>query len=1143
MIRRFLQAMALLLLPVLAQGQVKMLRHPAYSKGKVAFSYLGDIWIANENGSGVERLTVNNARDQFPRFSPDGQWVAFSSNREGNYDVFVIASAGGEPRQLTFHSADDNVVGWTPDGKNIVFSSTRGNGAFPSVATLWQVPAAGGIERAIDTDWGAWASYSPDGSKLAFQRHPSVWSRKHYRGAYAADVWVEDLASRKFTRLGDEDYHGNMFWPMYGLNGEIFFVSNELPSEKTIKPGSPEVMKSENNIWKISDKGGKPVQVTHHTDGNLFFPSISADGKVIVYEDNFGIWKLDTSSGKSSEIHIDVKSDFKENKTELVTLTNEAEGFSLSPSNKRAAIAVHGEIFTIPTDQGALQRVTETPWKEHSPHWSPNGKWIAFVSDRTGREEIYISDELGKNLKKITDADCDKSAIVWAADSKTFLWTGTDHKLHNVDLDTLKDDILASSPGGNIGEPQFSPDGKWISYSKADSLLRTHVWVKELASGQEHMVTGEQFMTSRGAKWTPDGKKLLFLGGQGGSNGIASTGGRGTSLLYSMAFTPFEKDPNDHDINTEAQAEADAAATAATGGGGRGGRGGAGAAAVPTNVQVKIVWDGIERRITQVTTMAGVQSVTPSPDGHTYLFSAGGAAGAAAPAADAAAAGPGMYTIADDGSRLTHLNTTVTDNAAAGRGRGGRGGGGGFGGGGEATWARDGRSIYFMQGGGLFSLAIPAGGAAAADTAPAAAAATGGGRGGRSGSGGAAAAATATATGPGPRRIVFSVRMELDIPAERRQVFEEAWRVMKNRFYDANMHGANWAANKDTYESLLPYIADTEELHNLIMEMIGDMNASHTGISAGGLIPGRVNQEERVQTRYPGFDMEPDASGFYKVSYIYKKGPADHDYVKLATGNYILAVNDKDLKTTDNYWKLFNILPGRKFEFLVNSKPTTDGAWTVSLDPLTSAAQSNLAYDRWVADRKAQVDALSNNQIGYLHIKAMDAPSLAKFQEDLLENQDKRALIIDERFNGGGGIDQELLAILNQRKAYQSTRNRDSLDVKRPAQAFFGPLAVLQNERSASDAEMFPEGIRELGLGKIVGVPTMGAVIGTGSFTLMDGSVLRTPGSGVYTSSGQNMENFGVPPDFYSDNTPPDFLSHHDRQIEKAVEVLKGEMK
>jgi tricorn protease len=366
---------------------------------------------------------------------------------------------------------------------------------------------------------------------------------------------------------------------------------------------------------------------------------------------------------------------------------------------------------------------------------------------------------------------------------------------------------------------------------------------------------------------------------------------------------------------------------------------------------------------------------------------------------------------------------------------------------------------------------------------------------------------------------------------------------MKNRFYDAKMHGADWTGAKDKYESLLPYIADTEELHNVIMEMIGDMNASHTGVSAGGQIPGRLPQDERVQTRYPGFEMEPDASGFFKVSHIYRKGPADHDYVKLSVGDFILGVNDKEMKTSENYWKLFNILPGRKFEFLVNSKPTTDGAWMVSLDPLTATAQADLRYDRWVDERKAMVKALSGGQIGYLHIKAMDAPSLAKFQLELAENQDKKALIIDERFNGGGGIDQELLEILNQRIPYQSTRGRDSLDVKRPAQAFFGPLAVLQNERSASDAEMFPAGVRDLKLGKIIGVPTMGAVIGTGSFTLMDGSVLRTPGAGVYLANGQNMENYGVPPDILIDNTPADFLAGHDRQIEKAVETLKEQMK
>jgi tricorn protease len=286
-----------------------------------------------------------------------------------------------------------------------------------------------------------------------------------------------------------------------------------------------------------------------------------------------------------------------------------------------------------------------------------------------------------------------------------------------------------------------------------------------------------------------------------------------------------------------------------------------------------------------------------------------------------------------------------------------------------------------------------------------------------------------------------------------------------------------------------------------------------------------------------------DTPGYYKVSYIYRKGPADHEYVKLAAGNYILAVNGKELKTSENYWKLFNIMPEKKFEFGVNSKPSMDGSWTINLEPLNTAAQSDLEYARWVDDRADMVKKLSNGDIGYLHIKAMDAPSLAKFERDLADNRDKKALIIDERFNGGGGIDQELLEILNQRKPYQSSRGRDSLDVTRPSQAYFGSMVVLQNERSASDAEMFPDGFRALGLGKLVGMPTMGAVIGTGSFTLMDGSALRTPGSGVTLDNGQNMENYGVPPDFMVDNTPADFLTGHDRQVEKAIEVLKGEMK
>jgi len=385
MVRNALLIAALCVIPTVSQAQVKLLRHPTYSKGKVAFSYLGDIWIANEDGSQVQRLTDNKARDIYPRFSPDGASIAFSSNREGNDDVYVIPVSGGKPRQLTFHSANDTVLGWSPDGKKILFSSGRAKGAFPSVSTLWEVSVEGGIEQPLPTDWGYAGSYSPDSKKLAFMRHPSVWTRKHYRGAYAADLWVMDVAAKSFVKLGDPDYKGNYLWPMYGANGDIYFVADRTANEKNIKYGGPAVMQSVNNIWKISERGGNPQQVTRHTDGNLFFPSISADRKTIVYEDNFGIWKLDVGSGKSTEIVIDVKSDVKENDTELVTFSSETDSFHLSPSNRRAAVVTHGEIFSIATDRGEPQRVSETPWRDQDARWSPDGKWIAYVSDRTGR--------------------------------------------------------------------------------------------------------------------------------------------------------------------------------------------------------------------------------------------------------------------------------------------------------------------------------------------------------------------------------------------------------------------------------------------------------------------------------------------------------------------------------------------------------------------------------------------------------------------------------------------------------------------------------------------------------------------------------------------------------------------------------------
>jgi tricorn protease len=378
-------------------------------------------------------------------------------------------------------------------------------------------------------------------------------------------------------------------------------------------------------------------------------------------------------------------------------------------------------------------------------------------------------------------------------------------------------------------------------------------------------------------------------------------------------------------------------------------------------------------------------------------------------------------------------------------------------------------------------------------------------------------------------------RVEVNHRAERKQVFNEAWRVMKHRFYAADMHGVDWGKIKGVYEPLLDHVGDRDELHDLISMMIGELNASHTGISGGG------RDFAQPQMRYPGFEMEADKSGCYRVTHVYRHGPADKDYVKMKVGDYVLAVDGQELKAGDNYWRLYTAAPGTRLELLVNAKPQKEGAWTTKITPVSSFQHVTLQYEKWVADRRALVERRGNGKIGYLHIRQMSESSLRQFERDLARLHDKEALVIDQRFNPGGGIDQELLQILGQRQ-YQYTRVRDSVQVRRPLRGFFGPMVVMANERSTSDAEVFPDGFRTLKLGKIVGVTTYGAVIGTGGYRLMDGSMIRTPSAGLWNVGGKNLENYGVPPDVYVDNTPEDFFKGRDAQLEKAVEVLQEEL-
>ena len=1112
-------------------GEVKFARHPDYRDGKLVFSFAGDLWLLPVNAATPTRLTANRARATHPRFSPDGKWIAFSSNRYGGTDVFVMPAEGGEARRLTFRAAGDTVVGWSRDSSRVIFTSARGL-LYPGIPNLYEIPVAGGLEQPIPTDWGYWGSYSPDGRKFAYNRHPMVWSRKHYRGSYAADLWVLDVDTKTSRKILDadlpDDMKPNNLWPMYA-NGFIYFVSDR---DVMAKAGSREALRSKNNIWRVAEYGGKPEQVTRHTTGSLFWPALSSDGKTIVYEEDFGIWKLDLASGETGEIKINLSVDDKENTHETLTVEGEADSFHLSPSTKRAVISTHGELFTIATDKGDVRRLTRTPGaRETQPRWSPDGKWIAFVSDHSGREEVWLCDERGGQQRRISDSDTPKGQIDWAPDSQALLYTGGDKKLYTYRLDTGRTAVLASGEvlgfgGSAISSPRWSPDGKWVSYTKSGETLLPHVSVVAAEGGPEHRITDSDVYSDSNAVWTPDGKRLVYLAGGDVSN--IGQAGRSTAQIYTVALTPEDSDPLSQGVDSEEEAaKAERSGRKFPGNRPRRPPGDAAPDAAddaeppartpPKKVEVKIDFEGIGRRARQLTRSGDtVSGLAVAPDSNTVAFVTSGTEGGRPVQS--------IWTLQLEGERLTRVTQSSRPTDEEGPPTGRRM----FGGFGSLQFSKDGRSLFYRQGNGIYSIAL-GGGMRGGDQPPAPSSAIG------------TLTPSGRSTGSTGRRINFTARVEVDHRAERRQVFLESWRVMRHRFYAADMHGVDWEKVRARYEPMLAYVHDQNDLHDLISEMIGELNASHTGISGGGPGGGRRRGGGPAGMRYPGLELQADPSGYYKVAHVYKHGPADKDYVKIHAGDFILAVDGQELKVGDNYWKVYAEAPGTKLEFTVNSKPAKEGAWTTKLTPVSGFQYGTLQYEKWVADRRAMVDKLSGGEIGYLHIRQMNESSLRQFERDLAELHPKKALIIDQRFNPGGGIDQELLQILQQ-KQYQYTRVRDSVPVTRPLRGFFGPMVVMANERSTSDAEVFPDGFRTLKLGKVVGVTTYGAVIGTGAYQLMDGSTIRTPGSGLWNVNGQNLENYGVPPDIYVDNTPDDFLKGRDAQLEKAVEVLKEDL-
>jgi tricorn protease len=1031
----------LIAVPLSAQTpEALVVRYPHQHGDRIVFTYYGDIWITEAAGANPRRLTVHPAREQYPRFSPDGRRVAFSSNRQGNYDVYVVPADGGVPTQLTVHSADDHVLGWTPDGRRILFASNRGE---DFLDVLYTVSVDGGQPERAGPDLGLWGAFSPDGRRLAFNRQSQAYWRKHYRGPRRADVFVMDLPAGRVRAL--TEHEGLDAWPMWAPDGFIYFVSDRDEG-------------GQSNIWRVPENGGSAERVTAFTHGDVRWPALGTDGRSIMFERDFRMWRLDLATREARAVPVHIATEPAHLLNVVRTFESELDDYDLSPDGRRIALSVHGTLFTAPAREGDLVRLTGGPSRDRSPLHAPDGRTIAFVSDASGREEVWLVAADGSDApRQVSDLDALKSGLAWSPDSRLLAWTAADFRLRVLETESGRTRELAASPFGPIGSPVFSPDGRWIAVTMSDHVRTPSVYLVPVAGGEPRRVTFDVYAESD-PKFSADGRKLYFIRSDGFGFGQQTT-----RQIYAVALEREERDPTDPAAADEPGDDGEER---------RPGR-----RVSPPAAGVQVDFSGFERRTRQVTRMPnGVTGYVPGVDGRALVF--------ATRETDGARTVSSLYTITDDGRGVRRV---------------GRPGGGGP----PATdfvMASDGRTLYFREGRQVYATGL-----------------------------------TADAQ---RRRITFSAPVSIDYPAQWAQMFDEAWRTMKYRFYDPDMHGRDWEGQHARYRPLVAHVGDRQELLNLMNEMIGELDASHTGVAPGG--SGDDDGETtRAATVHLGVELEADErAGRYRVSHVYKDGPADKDWVRVAEGDYLLAIDGRPVGAGDNYWRLLNQRLNRRVEAAFGRRPDGQGAVTSRIEPASQAAYRQLRYERWVTERREMTERLSGGRVGYLHIQAMNQPSLRRFEKELREHRNREALVIDQRWNGGGNIEQELLAILVQRE-YQIWRPRGTEPAPRPFAGFFGPKAVLQNWRSSSNAEMFPAGFRALGLGPVIGTPTAGAVIGTGSYTLIDGATIRTPGVGVYIAAdGTNMENNPVPPDILVEETVEDRLAGRDPQLERAVREL-----
>jgi tricorn protease len=1037
-----------------AQVNARMLRQPDVSATHITFVYAGDIWVVPKTGGTAVRLSSPPGEESFPRFSPDGSQIAYSGNYDGNEDVYVIPTMGGVPTRLTYHPMPDRLVDWHPDGTRVMFASGRESGRL-RYNQLYLVPATGGVATKLPVPYGEFGSFSADGRILAYMpksRDFRTWKR--YRGGWAPEIILFNLRDSSSTNLTNND--ANDAHPMMHGN-TMYFLSDRGPNQRY-------------NIWAMDEATGAARQVTSFSEFDITFPAIGPDD--IVFEAGGRLHLLNLANEQVSEVPISVVTDLATVKPRNERVSGLIQYASVSPAGKRAAFTARGDLFTVPAEHGPVIDLTRSSGvAERYATWSPDGKQVAYWSDRSGEYELTVrpADGTGTERKLTSMGPGYRYPARWSPDSKKVAFADQNMRFYVYDFDRNRVTRIDSSAiwmsHGQLQNMPFnwSSDSRWLTYARPVTSSNTAIFLYDATEGRLHQATSGYY-TDIQPTFDPDGKYLYYLSNRNfepvyGDFDNSWTYPNATAIL-AVGLRADVASPLAPRNDMDAAAKADSSKP--------------GAKPDTATKAVTIDLEGFEARAVVL---------PPKPGNYFGLTGAKGKVLYIRAPRSGSGGNQSPIVYYDLGERE---EKTVLDDAN------------GF------ELSQDGKKLLVTNNARW----------AIVDLKP----------------------------GVKMDKPMRTAEMEttVDPRAEWRQIFTDVYRFERDFFYDANMHGVDWAGLRDRYGRLIDDAVTRWDVNFVIGEFIAELSSSHTYRGGG--------DAESAPSRGVGmlgadFRLE---NGAFRIARIVRPGPWDDTRspldapgVNVSVGDYLLAVNGIPLDTSKEPFAAFAGLTSAPVMLTVNSGPTMDGARTVLVQPLSNDVE--LRFLEWIEQRRKHVDEATNGRVGYIYVQSTGVNAQSELMKQFMAQWRKEGLIIDERFNSGGQIPDRFIELLNRPPlAFWATRNGESWQW--PPVAHFGPKVMLINGWSGSGGDAFPYYFREAGLGPLIGERTWGGLIGvSGAPGLVDGGGVTVPTFRMYDPDGTWFaEGVGVAPDIPVNDDPGQLVRGRDPQLERAIQEVMG---